>query len=262
MVKGGTLFKIMPTLFDTAFDFSSRVTLITGGAAGIGRAIAEAFRERGAALVLVDRNPAVIEFAASLGEGHLGYVADVSDEKLCNEIVGDAVAKLGRIDHLINNAGIGILAPAEETRTEDWNKTLSINLNGPFLYSRRVGREMLRQKYGRIVTIASQAAVIGLEHHLAYCTSKAALLGMTRVLALEWGPHGITANTISPTVVETELALVGWAGEKGEAMKKKIPSRRFARPDEIAMAALYLASDAAGMINGDNLLVDGGFSNQ
>lgn len=252
----------MATRFDAAFDFSSRVTLITGGAAGIGRAIAEAFQERGSTLVLVDRNPAMVEVATELGAKHLGYVADVSNEGACDEIVSDVIAKLGRIDHLINNAGIGILAPAEETRSEDWNKTLSINLNGPFFYSRRVGREMLRQKYGRIVSIASQAAVIGLEHHLAYCTSKAALLGMTRVLALEWGPQGITANTISPTVVETELALVGWAGEKGELMKQKIPSRRFARPDEIAMAALYLASEAAGMINGDNLLVDGGFSNQ
>ncbi len=253
---------IMATRFDEAFDFSSRVTLITGGAAGIGHAISEAFQERGATLVLVDRNPAVAEIAEKFGPQHLGYVADVSDEAACDRIVTDVMAKLGRIDHLINNAGIGILAPAEDTRTEDWNKTLSINLNGPFLYSRRVGREMLRQQYGRIVTIASQAAVIGLEDHLAYCTSKAALLGMTRVLALEWGPRGITANTISPTVVETELALVGWAGEKGEVMKKKIPSRRFVRPDEVAMAALYLASDAAGMINGDNLLVDGGFSSQ
>lgn len=248
--------------FQHAFDLSSRVALVTGAAAGIGRAVASAFSERGATLILVDRNPSVRQTASELGSQHLGFVGDVSDEAECDQIVSAAVAKKGKIDILINNAGIGRLAPAEATTTEDWNQTMQVNLNGPFFYSRRVGREMLRTGYGRIVTIASQASVIGLEHHLAYCTSKAALLGMTRVLALEWGRHGITANTISPTVVETELAKVGWAGEKGEAMKEKIPTRRFAQPEEVALAALYLASEAAGMITGENLLIDGGFVSQ
>ena len=105
-----------------------------------------------------------------------------------------------------------------------------------------------------------QAAVIGIEGHVAYSASKAGLLGMTNCMALEWGPKGITANCISPTVVETELGKVGWSGEKGERARAEIPTRRFAQPQEIALAALYLASDGAAMVNGANLLVDGGYT--
>jgi D-threitol dehydrogenase (NAD+) len=121
---------------------------------------------------------------------------------------------------------------------------------------------MLRQGRGRIVNLASQAAVVGIDGHVAYCASKAAIVSMTKVLALEWGPRGITVNAISPTVVETELGKKAWAGEVGEQMKLRIPTRRFAQPEEIAQAALFLASDAAAMINGENLLIDGGFTIQ
>ena len=119
---------------------------------------------------------------------------------------------------------------------------------------------MLVRGYGRIINMASQAATVGLEQHLAYCTSKAGLLGMTRVLALEWSGHGITTNAISPTVVETELGRKAWAGEIGVAFKKKIPTGRFAQPEEVAQATLYLASGAAGMLNGMNLALDGGYT--
>lgn len=252
----------MPYDFKSAFDFSSRVALVTGAGAGIGKAIVNALHERGATVIFVDRNPVIHDIAKGVDDRHISYEADVSDEASCDHVVSDAVSRLGKIDILVNSAGIAILEPAEETTLAAWNKTLAINLTGSFLFSRRVGREMIRQKYGRIVTIASQAASIGLDHHLAYCTSKSALLGMTRVLALEWGKHGVTANTISPTVVETELGKIAWAGEKGEALKAIIPTRRFAQPEEIALAALYLTSEGAGMVNGEDLLVDGGYSNQ
>ena len=131
-----------------------------------------------------------------------------------------------------------------------------------FVLCQQVGRIMLRQRYGRIVSMASQAGIVALPNHVAYCVTKAGIINMTKVLALEWGPHGITANAISPTVVETELGRRVWAGAPGEAMKQLIPSRRFAQPGEIAMAALYLASKAAGMVNGENLVVDGGYTIQ
>lgn len=246
--------------FDKVFDLTGQVALITGGATDIGKAIATLFAERRATLVLVDRGEVVHEVARSFGPQHLAWVADVSEEASAKDIVASSVAKLGRIDILVNNAGIGPLAPAEETSSELWDITMAVNLRGPFLYAREVGRQMIRQGHGRIINLASQAALVALDRHLAYCASKAGVLGMTRVLAMEWGHHGITVNAISPTVTETELGRSGWAGEVGIAFKQKIPTGRFAQPEEIALAALYLASGASGMINGENLVVDGGYT--
>ena len=125
-----------------------------------------------------------------------------------------------------------------------------------------VGREMIKGKGGKIINLASQAGVVGLDKHVAYCTSKAGIIGMTKVLALEWAEFHINVNSISPTVVLTELGKKAWAGEVGEAMKKKIPVGRFAFPEEIAAVALFLASDAAAMITGENIVIDGGFTIQ
>ena len=247
--------------FGKVFDLSGQVALITGGATGIGKSIAELFAERGAMLVLVDRNETVHETARSLESQHLAWVVDVTDETGAQSVVADSVEKLGHIDILVNNAGIGPLAKAEDTSAELWDSTMAVNLRGPFLYAREVGKQMIRQGSGRIINLASQAALVALDRHLAYCASKAGVLGMTRVLAMEWGPHGITVNAISPTVVETDMGARGsWSGEVGMAFKKKIPTGRFAQPEEIALAALYLASDAASMINGENLVIDGGYT--
>ena len=249
--------------FDAAFDFAGKVVLVTGGAAGIGHAMATLFAERGATLAVFDRDPAVMDAAHGLpGDGHLGVVVDVTGTAALEQAVASVIAQFGRIDVLVNNAGIVRLAPADTLTIEDWDLTMAVNLRAPFLVSQIVGRQMLSQGSGRIVNLASQAAIVGIEGHVAYCASKAAIVGMTKVLALEWGPRGITVNAISPTVVETELGKKAWAGEVGEAMKRQIPSRRFAQPQEIAFAALYLASGAAGMLNGENLVVDGGFTIQ
>jgi len=242
------------------FDLSDRVALITGAAGGIGRALAACFAANGARLTLVDRNEEVHALAASLGPMHRSYVGDIADAATIERLVERAAADLGGLDILVNNAGIGLLGPAEQLATADWDLTLAVNLRAAYLFSRDAGRHMLAAGYGRIVTIASQAAVIGIEGHVAYSASKAGLLGMTHCLALEWGPRGVTANCISPTVVETELAKIGWSGEKGERARAEIPTRRFAQPEEIALAALYLASDAAAMVNGANLMVDGGYT--
>ncbi len=249
--------------FEQVFDFTGQVVLVTGGAAGIGLAIATAFAARGARLALLDRVPEVEQAALLLpGDGHLGLVADVTDPAGLLAAVDASATLTGRIDVLVNNAGIVRLAPAETLPVTDWDATMAINLRAPFMVSQIVGRRMLAQGGGRIVNMASQAAVVALDQHVAYCASKAAIVSLTKVLALEWGPRGVTVNAISPTVVETELGRKAWAGEKGEAMKGRIPTRRFAQPDEIALAALYLASGAAGMINGENLVIDGGFTIQ
>lgn len=242
------------------FDYQDKVVLITGAANGIGKQMAEHFSESGATLVLVDKSDAVEALAASLGSQHMAAVQDVTDEAATDALIEAVVARMGRIDILVNNAGIGPLAKAEEMTTELWDITQAVNVRGVFLFCRAVGRQMLVQGKGRIVNLASQAASVGLDGHLAYCSSKAAILGLTRTLALEWGPKGITTNSVSPTVVDTELGRYGWAGEKGERMKLLIPTRRFAQPSEISSSILFLASEEAAMINGADLLVDGGYT--
>ncbi len=241
-------------------DFTGKTVVVTGAATGIGRAIAEAFAERKARVALLDRDPDIAGIAAKLGSEHLGVTVDVTDEAGIERSVATVTQAFGQIDILINNAGIGPLAPAESFPTSDWDRTLDINLKGSFLVARAVAPGMLARNAGKIINMASQASVIGIEGHIAYCASKAGIVGMTNCMALEWGPRGVTVNAVSPTVVETELGLSGWAGEKGERARAAIPTRRFAKPWEIAASVLYLASGASAMINGANLMIDGGYT--
>ncbi|MDX0546374.1 D-threitol dehydrogenase [Sinorhizobium medicae] len=246
--------------YDDLLDFAGKTVVITGAATGIGRAVAEAFAAKNARVALLDRDAAVSGVAASLGSGHIAHVVDVTDERGVGQVVEAVTQAFGRIDILINNAGIGPLAPAESYATADGDRTLTVNLKGAFLMARAVAPGMLERRSGRIVNMASQAAIIGIEGHVAYCASKAGIVGMTNCMALEWGPRGVTVNALSPTVVETELGLSGWAGEKGERARAAIPTRRFAKPWEIAASVLYLASGAAAMVNGANLKIDGGYT--
>ena len=237
---------------------TGKIAVVTGAASGIGYSIAEVFAREGARLALIDRIESVTEVAGRLGSDHRGYVADLDDDQAIEATFTRIIEDFATVDILVNHAGIGLMAPAETLSTADWDRTMRINLRAPFLCARAVAPLMLRQKWGRVITIASQAAVIGIEHHAAYSASKAGLVGMTNCLALEWGPSGVTANCVSPTIVETELGMSVWAGEKGDRARAEIPTRRFAQPIEVAEAVLYLASDAAAMVNGANLLLDGG----
>ncbi|MBN2846839.1 MAG: SDR family oxidoreductase, partial [Coriobacteriia bacterium] len=141
-----------------------------------------------------------------------------------------------------------------------WNLTMKVNLGGTFVMSQAVGRVMLAAGYGKIINLASQAGSVALHEHAAYCASKFGVIGLTKVLASEWAGRGVTVNSISPTVVLTELGKKAWSGPKGDAMMKLIPTERFAIPEEIAAAAVFLASDGADMINGADLLIDGGYT--
>ena len=253
----------IPTTASTAFSLQGQTAVVTGGASGIGLAIAQAFAEAGARVALVDINASAEAVAATLpGQDHMGITADVTKDGVPRQTIDSIVKVFGRLDILVNNAGIVRLAPAAEASRTDWDFTMAVNLTAPFLFAQAAGAHMLAQGSGRIINMASQAASVGLLSHVAYCSSKAAIVGMTKVLALEWGPRGLTVNAISPTVVETELGKQAWAGEVGEAMKLQIPTRRFAQPQEIAYAALYLASPAAAMINGADLAIDGGYTAQ
>lgn len=249
--------------YDKNFALTGRLALITGGAAGIGRAIAELYVAKGARVVLVDRHAQVMTTAAEIGgESAAGMQADVTSSAAVQAVLDRVLAECGRIDVLVNNAGVVALDWAENLAEDDWDRTLEVNLKGVFLMCQTVGRHMLEAGGGRIINMASQAAEVALDKHLAYCASKAGVVGLTRVLASEWGPRGIRVNAISPTVALTELGREAWAGEVGERMQQKIPAGRFVYPEEIAGCALYLASDAAVMINGANLVIDGGYSIQ
>ena len=244
-------------------DFTGKAALVTGGAAGIGAAIAQGLAARGARVAVVDLSPAAADTARALpGEGHCAHVADITAPGAANRAVAAATDAFGRLDILVNNAGVVLLERAEAMTDQDWDLTMAVNLRAPFLMARAAFPALRDAGAGRVINLASQAAFVALDRHLAYCTSKAGVLGLTKVLALEWATHGITVNAISPTVVETELGRKAWAGEVGVAMKLKIPTGRFAKPEEIAHAALFLASAESGMITGANLVVDGGYTIQ
>ncbi|BBY74449.1 D-threitol dehydrogenase [Mycolicibacterium parafortuitum] len=249
------------TEVDFNFRLDDKVALVTGAAAGIGAAIAAAYAGKGARVAVVDLDEAgAVEAARALpGDSH-GFRCDVADPDSVRTVVGAVLETFGRIDILVNCAGIVALAPAEELSEKAWDATIDVNLKGTFLMCQAVGAAMLEAGGGAIVNLASQAGTVALDQHVAYCASKFGVLGVTKVLASEWGPRGVRVNTISPTVVLTELGRKAWDGPRGEEMKKLIPTGRFAYPDEIAAAAVYLASGAAGMVNGADLLIDGGYT--
>ncbi|WP_338721904.1 D-threitol dehydrogenase [Pseudomonas tolaasii] len=251
----------MSGFWNQAFDLTGRCAVITGGAAGIGLACATLLVERGARVALLDRDPSVVEVATRLGSGHLGIAVDLGRIGQIQHTIDSVFEHFQRLDYLINSAGVVLLDKAVEVSESAWDTTLDINLKASFFVAQACARHMLVQGSGRVVNLASQAAVIGLDRHVAYCASKAAIVGMTKVLAMEWAPQ-INVNAISPTIVETALGKKAWAGEVGEKAKLQIPAGRFAQPEEIAGLALYLLSDAAQMITGANMVIDGGYSIQ
>ena len=242
------------------FSLAGKVAVVTGGASGIGAAVVDAFAAKGATVVVLDRAMEAAQHKVADGPAASAVACDVSDESSVTEAVAAVAEQYGRVDVLVNSAGLALLAPAEELGLQAWDQTMTVNLRGAFLVSQHVGRLMLAQGRGTIISIASQAATVALPGHIAYCASKFGLVGMTKVMAAEWAGRGVTANTISPTVVLTDLGRTAWDNPAGEALKAEIPVGRFALPEEIAAAAVYLASDAAAMVNGADLLVDGGYT--
>jgi D-threitol dehydrogenase (NAD+) len=242
------------------FSLADKVAVVTGGASGIGSAIVDAYGLKGATVVVLDKALEAAQHKVNQGGAAAAFGCDVTNEQSVIDAISWVSAQFGRIDVLVNCAGVAVVGAAEELTVESWDLTMAVNLRGAFLVSQQVGRIMLAQGSGTVLSLASQAATIALPGHLAYCASKFGLVGMTKVLALEWAGRGVTANTISPTVVMTALAKELWDTPEGEALKAQIPTQRFAEPEEIAAAAVFLASDAAKMINGVDLLVDGGYT--
>lgn len=251
--------------FNKNFDLAGKVAMVTGAAQGIGQAIALLYAEKGADLVLVDLQEAVSDTEGTirhLGRKVVSSVKNLTANEGIEGAVKAALDAFGRIDILVNSAGVVFLDDAENLAEDDWDKTMAVNLKAPFMLSQAVGREMIKAGCGNIVNIASQAGIVALDNHVAYCASKAGMISLTKSMAMEWGRFNINVNAISPTVILTELGKKAWAGEVGEAMKKKIPAGRFGYPEEVAAVALFLASDAAALITGENIVIDGGYTIQ
>ena len=252
--------------FDENFALSGKTALVTGGGAGIGEAIALMFARKGADIALADLSP---DAAAKVAEKIRGYcrkasvqTGDITDNKTIHRIVDAVAGQFGRIDILVNCAGVALLDDAEKLSEDYWHKTINLNISALFFMSQAVGRIMIKQKGGKIINMASQGGIIALDRHAAYNSSKGGVIALTKVLACEWAEFNIQVNAISPTVILTELGKKAWAGETGEAMRKKITAGRFGYPEEVAAAAVYLASDAANLVTGSNLVIDGAYSIQ
>src|SRR6056297_17211 len=222
--------------YDKDFRLNGKIAMVTGAAQGIGRAIAELYAEKGADLVLVDLKETVGETEAAIvekGRKAASVVADLTSREGVGRSVNAAMEAFGRVDILVNSAGVVFLDDAENISEDYWDTTMAVNLKAVFMLSQAVGRKMIAAGGGKIVNMASQAGVVALDNHVAYCTSKAGVIMMTRMLATEWGQFNINVNAISPTVILTELGKKAWAGEVGEQFKKKIPAGRFGYPDEV-----------------------------
>jgi NAD(P)-dependent dehydrogenase (short-subunit alcohol dehydrogenase family) len=243
---------------------NKQVAVVTGAARGIGRRVALALAERGYAVAANDLSPpeeTLIEFE-QVGAEALAISGDVSDEEAVREMVGDVMENFGRVDVLVNNAGISGIVPAEQTALADWNRILAVNLTGPFLMSREFGKEMLRQGSGSIVNISSVAGLLGVSDRAAYNASKHGLIGLTRTLAAEWGGRGVRVNAVCPGWVKTEMDQEDQdlGGYTDADIVGRTPMARFARPGDIAQAVAFLAdSELSGYINGHTLSVDGGW---
>lgn len=247
--------------FDKDFNITDKVAVVTGAASGIGKAMAELFSEKGAYVVLLDIKEDVKDVAAKINPSRtLALQVDITKKENIEKVVAEIKKVYPKIDILANSAGVALLEKAEDLPEEYWDKTMELNLKGSFLMAQIIGREMIATGGGKIVNMASQASVIALDKHVAYCASKAAIVSMTQVLAMEWAPYNINVNAISPTVILTELGKRAWAGQVGEDMKKLIPAGRFGYPEEVAACALFLVSDAASLITGENLIIDGGYT--
>lgn len=245
------------------FSLIGKVALITGGGTGIGLDMAKCFVRSGATVIITGRREEVLKEAVqAIGQGAHYLVNDVSDLSQTTSLVHQIVSQFGQIDVLVNNAGINMKKHAIEVSDEEFNRIIQTNLNAVFALTREVGKHMLDRKSGSIIMISSMAAYYGIDRVAAYASSKTGIYGLVRVLASEWSQHGIRVNAIAPGFIETAMSRTAMNSDpdrKHKAMDRT-PAGHFGKPEDVAWAAVYLASDASSYVTGVSLPVDGGNS--
>ena len=248
------------------FDLEGRTALVTGAARGLGHAISLALAHAGADVALGLRDPGsgrgIAGEIEGMGRRALPLAMDMSDVGQITSAIDEVDREWGRVDILVNNAGIAPPNPAEAVSEEDFDRTFAVNVKGTFFASQSAGRIMIRNGFGRIVNLSSQAGFVALPTESVYCATKAAIAHLTKCLAVEWGHHGITVNAVAPTFIRTpgtEAALSD-PSFREDVLERVAALHRIGEPMDVAGAVVFLASPAASLITGVTLLVDGGWT--
>ncbi len=245
-------------------NLENKVAVVIGGTSGIGRAIAHGLAEAGADVVCSSRRTEQVEETATeiekFGRRTLRITSDVSDRDSLENLLAECVEKFGRVDILVNSAGRTKRAPTLDFAEEDWTAILETNLTGTLRACQIFGRQMIAQNYGRIINIASLSTFVSLFEVAAYSASKAAVASLTKSLAIEWAKDGVCVNAIAPGVFKTDLNReLLESSDRGKEFQMRTPMGRFGQVEELAGAAVFLASEAASFVTGEVLVVDGGF---
>lgn len=249
------------------FDLTGKRALVTGATKGIGFEVCKVLADAGADIAAVGRDPRglaeVKREVEALGRRCLPVSCDLATLDEPKRAAQQALDYFSTIDILVNNAGVTTIKSIVDTPDEDWDWVVNVNMRAPFLLARALAPRMIEQKMGKIINVSSQSGVVALADHSAYGASKGGLNMLTKVMTIEWARHNIQCNTVCPTVILTPMGEMVWGDPaKGDPMKAKIPAGRFGKTVEIADLILFLASPASDMINGQDILMDGGFTAQ
>lgn len=245
------------------FSLKGKVAVVTGAGTGIGKGIATAMAESGARVVLAGRTRSRLDDTAddirSSGGEALVVESDVSERDGRESLVATALETWKQIDILVNNAGVNVRTPPEDYREEDWDRIVDTNLKGTFFLTQLAARHMIGRKYGKIIQIASLAAITGIPHIPAYTAAKGGIGSLTYQLAIDWAPYNINVNSICPGYIRTPLTRPVEESERGTYILNRVPARRWGEPEDIAGTAVFLASPASDFLTGQLIVVDGGW---